>query len=73
MVSSARAVVLTQFNWARGYSEGGEVEAKYTNGNFYAYANFAVNVTRAIGPEIEPVPARRRRVQLPANARALHR
>jgi outer membrane receptor protein involved in Fe transport len=46
-----RAVVLTQFNWARGYSEGGEVEAKYTNGNFYAYANFAVNVTRAIGPE----------------------
>jgi hypothetical protein len=46
-----QAVVLTQFNWARGYSEGGEVKAKYTIGNFYAYANFAVNVTRAIGPE----------------------
>src|SRR5271170_293179 len=46
-----QAVVLTQFNWARGYSEGGEVKAKYTNGNFHAYANFAVNVTRAIGPE----------------------
>ena len=46
-----QAVVLTQFNWARGYSEGGEFKLKYTNGSFYAYANFALNVTRAIGPE----------------------
>jgi outer membrane receptor protein involved in Fe transport len=43
-----QAVVLTQFNWARGYSEGGEFKVKYTKD---AYANFAVNVTRAIGPE----------------------
>lgn len=42
------AVVLTQFNYARGYSEGGEVKVKYVHGNFNAYANFAYNVTRAI-------------------------
>jgi outer membrane receptor protein involved in Fe transport len=46
-----QATVLTQFNWARGYSEGGEFKMSYTNGNFYAYANFAYNVSRAIGPE----------------------
>jgi outer membrane receptor protein involved in Fe transport len=46
-----QAVVLTQFNWAAGFSEGGEFKLKYTNGNFYACANFAYNVSRAIGPE----------------------
>jgi hypothetical protein len=46
-----QAVVLTQFNWARGYSEGGEFKLKYTNGTFNAYANFAYNISRAIGPE----------------------
>ena len=45
------AVVLTQFNYARGYSEGGEFKLKYSNGNFNAYANFAYNVTRAIDVE----------------------
>jgi len=39
------AVVLTQFNYAEGYSEGGEFKLKYTNGNFNAYANFAYNIT----------------------------
>jgi outer membrane receptor protein involved in Fe transport len=39
------AVVLTQFNYAVGYSEGGEFKLKYTNGNFKAYANFAYNIT----------------------------
>ena len=68
-----QAVVLTQFNWARGYSEGGEVKAKYTNGNFYAYANFALNVTRAIGPESNQYLLDARRVQLSANALALYR
>jgi outer membrane receptor protein involved in Fe transport len=43
-----QAVVLTQFNYARGYSEGGEVKAKYVNGDFRAYANFSFNITRAI-------------------------
>jgi hypothetical protein len=42
-----QAVVLTQFNYARGYSEGGEVKLKYYNGDFRAYANLAFNVTRA--------------------------
>jgi len=46
-----QAVVLTQFNWARGYSEGGEFKLSYTNGNFNAYGNFAYNISRAIGPE----------------------
>jgi outer membrane receptor protein involved in Fe transport len=43
-----QAVVLTQFNYARGYSEGGEVKVKFYNGDFRAYANLAFNVTRAI-------------------------
>jgi outer membrane receptor protein involved in Fe transport len=46
-----QAVVLTQFNYARGYSEGGEFKLKYTNGNFKAYANFSYNITRAIDVE----------------------
>jgi outer membrane receptor protein involved in Fe transport len=41
------AVVLTQFNYAEGYSEGGEFKAKYVNGNFNAYANFSYNITEA--------------------------
>jgi outer membrane receptor protein involved in Fe transport len=41
------AVVLTQFNYAEGYSEGGEFKLKYVNGNFSAYANFAYNITEA--------------------------
>jgi outer membrane receptor protein involved in Fe transport len=45
------AVVLTQFNYARGYSEGGEFKVNYTNGNFNAHANFAYNITRAIDVE----------------------
>jgi outer membrane receptor protein involved in Fe transport len=45
------AVVLTQFNYARGYSEGGEYKLKYTNGNFNAYANFSYNITKAIDVE----------------------
>jgi outer membrane receptor protein involved in Fe transport len=45
-----QAVVLTQFNWARGYVEGIEAKAKYQNGNFNAYANFAFSVSRATDP-----------------------
>jgi len=43
-----QAVVLTQFNWARGYSEGVEFKLKYQNGNFKAYANFSYSIARAI-------------------------
>jgi outer membrane receptor protein involved in Fe transport len=43
--------ILTQFNWADGYSEGGEFKINYTQGNFNAYANFAYNISRATGPE----------------------
>jgi outer membrane receptor protein involved in Fe transport len=45
-----QAVVLTQFNWARGYSEGAEAKVRYQTGNFSAYANFAFNITRAVDP-----------------------
>jgi outer membrane receptor protein involved in Fe transport len=45
-----QAVVLTQFNWARAYSEGFEVKAKYQTGNVRLYANFAFNITRATDP-----------------------
>jgi outer membrane receptor protein involved in Fe transport len=45
------ALVLTQFNFARGYSEGGEAKLKYNNGNFNAYANFSYNITRATDVE----------------------
>jgi outer membrane receptor protein involved in Fe transport len=41
------ALVLTQFNYASGYSEGGEFKLNYTNGNFNAHANFSYNITRA--------------------------
>ena len=45
-----QAVVLTQFNYANGYSEGAEAKVKYQNGNFSVYANFAFNITRATDP-----------------------
>ena len=45
------AVVLTQFNYAEGYSEGGEFKLKYVNGNFNAYANFSYNITE--GKDVE--------------------
>ena len=50
-----QAVVLTQFNCARGYSEGGEFKLKYNNGNFNAYANFAYNITESHRRGVEPV------------------
>ena len=46
-----QALVLTQFNYARGYSEGAEFKLKYKNGNFNAYANFSYNILRGIDVE----------------------
>jgi hypothetical protein len=40
-------VVLTQFNYARGYSEGLEFKAKFQKDGFTAYGNFSVNQTKA--------------------------
>ena len=45
-----QAVVLTQFNYARGYSEGAEAKLKYQSSNLSAYANFAWGITRATDP-----------------------
>jgi outer membrane receptor protein involved in Fe transport len=42
-----QAVVLTQFNFAKGYSRGAEFKLKYHAGNLKAYANFSYNVTEA--------------------------
>ena len=44
------AYVLTQFNFAREHVEGAEFTAKYQNGDFKAYANFAYSVARAVDP-----------------------
>jgi outer membrane receptor protein involved in Fe transport len=46
-----QAVVLTQFNYARGYSEGAEFKVKYQIGDLKTYANFAYNITRGIDVE----------------------
>jgi outer membrane receptor protein involved in Fe transport len=43
-----QAVVLTQFNYANGYSEGLELKAKYYNNGLTVYANFSTNRTKAI-------------------------
>ena len=67
------AVVLTQFNWERGYSEGGEFKLKYNNGNFNAYANFSYNITRAINAEFEPVSIRCRHARVSTACLSLHR
>jgi len=43
-----QAVILTQFNYAKGISEGVEFKAYYTNGDFKAYANLSANNTKSI-------------------------
>jgi outer membrane receptor protein involved in Fe transport len=45
-----QALVLSAFNYARGYNEGIEFHAKYNSGNFQAYANVAVAQQRANDP-----------------------
>lgn len=42
-----QAVVLTQLNYAEGYSEGAEFKAKYQNSGFTIYGNFSANRTMA--------------------------
>ena len=42
-----QALVLSGFNYAKGYVEGVEFSAKYHDGNFQAYANLAVGEERA--------------------------
>ncbi len=42
-----QAVVLTQFNWARGFSNGVEFKSAYQKGDFKAYGNLAVATSRA--------------------------
>jgi len=43
-----QAVILTQFNYAKGYTEGVEFKANYTNGDFKAYANLAASNLKSI-------------------------
>ena len=50
-----QAVVLTQFNYARGYSEGLEFKAKYQNEGFPAYANFSTDPDQGGGCRFEPI------------------
>ena len=45
-----QALVLSAFNYARGYNEGIEFKTKFTSGNFQAYGNVAVAQQRANDP-----------------------
>jgi outer membrane receptor protein involved in Fe transport len=45
-----QALVLSAFNYARGYNEGIEFKAKFTSGNFQAYGNLSVAQQRANDP-----------------------
>ena len=45
-----QALVLSAFNYARGYNEGIEFKGKFTSGNFQAYGNVAVAQQRANDP-----------------------
>jgi outer membrane receptor protein involved in Fe transport len=45
-----QALVLSAFNYAKGYNEGIEFHAKYNSGNFQAYANVSVAQQRATDP-----------------------
>ena len=45
-----QTLLYTQFNFARGYSEGIEGKLKYTSGDFTARGSLAFNITRAIDP-----------------------
>jgi outer membrane receptor protein involved in Fe transport len=42
-----QALVLSAFNYAKGYNQGIELKAKVTSGNFQAYVNFAAAQQRA--------------------------
>jgi len=45
-----QTLLYTQFNFARGYSEGIEGKFKYTSGGFTARGSLAFNITRATDP-----------------------
>jgi outer membrane receptor protein involved in Fe transport len=45
-----QALVLSAFNYARGYNEGIEFHGKFNSGNFQAYGNVAVAQQRATDP-----------------------
>jgi outer membrane receptor protein involved in Fe transport len=42
-----QALVLSAFNYAKGYNEGVELKVKFTSGNFQAYGNIAAAQQRA--------------------------
>ena len=42
-----QALVLTAFNYAKAYNEGGELKVNYVNGGFRAYGNLSVAQQRA--------------------------
>jgi outer membrane receptor protein involved in Fe transport len=45
-----QALVLSAFNYARGYNEGVEFKGKLTSGNFQAYGNLSIAQQRANDP-----------------------
>ena len=53
-----QALVLSAFNYARGYNEGIEFKTKYTNGNFQAYGNLSVAQQQSERSGVEPISVR---------------
>ena len=53
-----QALVLSAFNYARGYNEGIEFNAKYNSGNFQAYANVSRGAAESERPSVEPISVR---------------
>ncbi len=67
------AVVLTQFNYARGYSEGGEFKLKYHQRQFQRLCQLRLQHHPRHRRGVEPVFVRRRDACLSAKQLSLHR
>ena len=59
-----QAVVLTQFNWARGYSEGAEFKIKYHQRQLQRLRQFRLQHHQGDRTGVQPVSVRRRRIRL---------
>ena len=62
-----QAVILTQFNWARGYSEGARIQAQIHQRQLQRLRQFRLQHFQGDRTGIEPVPVRRQRIRLSAS------
>ena len=68
-----QAVVLTQFNWARGYSEGARIQGQVPERQLQGLCQFLLQHHQGHRRGVEPVSPRRRRIRLSPHSLALHR